>query len=99
MNSLLNEVKRLTKIRSRSKALQSFGEIEFVYAEKDAYPFAYLRSAGDEKILVILNPSDKEVSFKCGHVPKDTLYTLGGDISAENGVITVPKVFAGFYKV
>lgn len=99
VNSLLNEVKRLTKIRSRSKALQSFGEIEFVYAEKDAYPFAYLRSAGDEKILVILNPSDKEVSFKCGHVPKDTLYTLGGDISAENGVITVPKVFAGFYKV
>ncbi|MDE5742134.1 MAG: alpha-glucosidase C-terminal domain-containing protein, partial [Oscillospiraceae bacterium] len=99
VNSLLNEIKRLTKIRSSHKALQSFGEIEFVYAEKDAYPFAYLRSAGEEKILVILNPSDKEVSFKCSHVPKDTLYNLGGDVSAENGTITVPKTFAGFYKV
>ncbi len=98
-NSLLNEVKKLIKIRRSHKALESLGEIEFVFAERNAYPFAYLRSAGDEKILVILNPSDKEVSFKCGYSPKEAVYTFGGDISVSGGSIAVPKCFAGFYRV
>ncbi len=98
-NSLLNEVKKLIKIRRSHKALESLGEIEFVFAEKNEYPFAYLRSAGDEKILVILNPSDKEVSFKCGYSPKEAVYVFGGDISVSGGSIAVPKCFAGFYRV
>ena len=104
-DSLLNEVKKLIKIRRNHKALGSLGEIEFVFAEKNAYPFAYLRSAedaetaGDEKILVILNPSDKETVFKCGYTPKETVYSFGGDISVSGGSITVPKCFAGFYRV
>lgn len=98
-NSLLNEVKKLIKIRRSHKALESHGEIEFVFSEKNEYPFAYPRSAGDEKILVILNPSDKEVSFKCGYSPKEAVYTFGGDISLSGGSIAVPKCFAGFYKV
>ena len=43
--------------------MQSRGEIEFVYAEEKQYPLAYLRSDDKEKILVIINPADREVSF------------------------------------
>lgn len=98
-NSLYNEVRRLTGIRQEHAALQSRGEIEFLYAEKDAYPFAYLRSAGEEKILVIINPAGRETSFACGYVPKEKIYSLTGEISVADGKITVPPCFAGYYAV
>lgn len=98
-NSLFNEIKRLIAVRQSHSALQSKGEIEFLHAEKDKYPFAYLRSSSNEKIIVIINPSDKEVSFSCQYQPKDKLYSFGGDITTKNGKITVPPCFAGFYGI
>lgn len=98
-SSLYREIKRLIGIRQSHAALQSKGEIEFVYAEKNAYPFAYLRSAGDEKILVIINPADREVVFECGYLPKEKVYSLGGDVAVSGGKITVPPCFAGYYRI
>lgn len=98
-NSLYHEVKRLIAIRRSHKALQNMGEIEFVYARKNAYPFAYLRSAEDEHILVVLNPSGEEVSFRCKYTPKEAIYTLGGEISREQGMLVVPPQSAGYYAV
>ena len=103
VNSLYSEIKKLIGIRQSHAALQSKGEIEFLYAEKDAYPLAYLRSRGqadaEEKILVIINPADREVSFDCGYSPKEKLYSFGGEISERVGKITVPPCFAGYYRV
>jgi hypothetical protein len=31
-----------------------------VYAQQDKYPFVYMRVFGGEKILIVLNPSDKQ---------------------------------------
>lgn len=98
-NSLLNEIKKLIVIRQSHTALQSKGEIAFVYAEKNEYPFAYVRSAGEEKILVIINPADREVSFECEYTVKERLYSFGGDIAEANGKITVPPCFAGYYRI
>lgn len=98
-NSLYNEIKRLIAVRQSVPALQSRGRITFVYAERNSYPFAYLRSDENEKILVILNPSADTASFSCQYVPKDTVYSFGGTISYENGIITVPGGFAGFFRV
>ena len=98
-NSLYHEVKKLIEIRLSHISLQSKGGIEFVYAEKDAYPFAYLRVSADEKILVIINPADREVSFECKYFPKEKIYSLGGEIISDNGRITVPPCFAGYYEV
>ncbi|MGN0676103.1 MAG: alpha-amylase family glycosyl hydrolase [Oscillospiraceae bacterium] len=96
-NSLWHEIQRLIRIRQAHKALQSNGEIAFVYAEKNAYPLAYLRSADDEKILVIINPAGREVSFECGYLPKEKIYSFGGEIKAADGRISVPPCFSGFY--
>lgn len=98
-SSLFNEIRRLIGIRQSNKALQSLGEIEFVYAEKDAYPFAYIRSSDEERILVIINPSDREVQFPCGYTPKETLYSFGGAVTADGGSITVPAQSAGYYRI
>ena len=81
------------------KALQSRGEIEFVYAKKDTYPLAYVRTANGEKILVIINPAAREVCFDYETLPKETVYCLGKEVIAENGKITVPAQSAGFYRI
>lgn len=98
-NSLYHEICKLIRIRKEHEALLSNGEIEFVYAEKNAYPFAYLRTGGGEKILVIINPADREASFVCRYVPKRTIYRLGGELSVTDGRILVPACSAGFYEI
>ena len=98
-SSLYHEIKRLIKIRNEHEALQNYGEIEFVYAEENAYPFAYLRSNGDEKILVILNPSNNETSFESRYIPSEKIYSFGAEIVVVNGLIKVPAKSFGFYKV
>lgn len=98
-SSLYNEVKRLIEVRQSHKALQSRGEIEFLYAEKNAYPLVYLRSDGDEKILVIINPSDREVTYDCEFFLKEKIYSVGDGLSVNSGKVHVPPCFAGYYKV
>lgn len=98
-NSLWHEVQHLISIRQSHKALLSKGEIEFVYAEKNAYPLAYVRSADSEKILVIINPADRAVSFESSLSLGECIYSFGGKSSAESGRINVPARSAGFYIV
>lgn len=98
-SSLYHEVKRLIALRQAHPALQSKGEIDFLYAEENTYPFAYIRSASDEKILVILNPSDKDASFACNLSVENELYAFGGKITAAGGQITVPATSYGFFKI
>lgn len=97
--SLRSEIKRLIEFRQAHKALQSKGDIEFIYAEKNAYPLAYLRSSGSEKILVIINPADREASFDCKLTPAETLYSIGGGISSQNGRITAAPRTAVFCRI
>ncbi|MCM1308985.1 MAG: alpha-amylase family glycosyl hydrolase, partial [Butyrivibrio sp.] len=95
--SVYSEVRRLIEIRQAHEALQSRGEIEFVYAEKNAYPLSYIRSGGGEKILVIINPSGREQKFACSFPLSEAIYSIGGAASASDGIITVPPCSAGFY--
>lgn len=112
--SLYHEIQKLIKIRQEHDALQSRGEIEFIYAKKNEYPLAYVRSCAGknqsgEKILVIINPSEKEVSFSCDlkklggasgdstDLLKNTIYTFGGKIKLEGKKIFVAGKSAGFF--
>ena len=98
-DSLYHEIKKLIAVRQAHKALQSKGEIEFVYAEKESYPFAYVRSMEDEKILVVINPSDKEVSFESGLQLGEVIYSYNGEAKAQDGIIAVPAGSASFVRV
>lgn len=98
-NSLLNEVKKLIKIRQSDSALQSRGGIEFVYAEKNKYPLAYIRNDGDNRILVIINPSEKEAAFDCEYKIGETVYSFGKTAVCEKGRLTAAGQSAGFYRI
>ena len=102
-DSLYHEVKKLIAIRQAHPALLSRGEIAFVYARENAYPFAYLRSAGEgkdgEKILVVLNPSDREESFPCDLKTGEVIYRFGGELKTQDGQMTIPACSAVWVKV
>ncbi len=98
-NSLYNEIRRLISIRQSHGALQSKGEIEFLYAKKDVYPLAFVRFNGTEKICVIINPSDKEVTFECGYRLGDAIYQIGEKAVGDGQLIQVAPCSAGWYLV
>ena len=59
-NSLLNKVKELVKLHNTEPALLAFAEFVPVYAEKDKYPLAYIRANGKNRLLVVLNPANRD---------------------------------------
>lgn len=96
-NSLYHEIRRLIGLRRAHKALGNRGEIEFLTTEKNQYPLAYLRSLEDEKILAVINPSDREQQFDSPLLPGKELYRFGEAVTADGTKITVPASSYGFY--
>lgn len=97
--SLYHEVKKLIGVRNEYKALQSNGEIEFIYAEKSKYPLSYVRSTDNQKILVVINPANYDVTFKCDYLLKENIYSLGQDIESSQGTIIAKACSANFYTI
>lgn len=96
-NSLYSEIKRLIRIRREHPALLSRGEIEFVYAEKNEYPLAYVRSAGNEKILVVINPAAREAAFGGDFSAAECIYSFGATAKIGGGKVLAAPMSAGFY--
>lgn len=97
--SLWHEVAKLTALRKANPALCASGGIEFIYCQPEAYPLVYLRTAGDSRILVALNPAAHTVTCPCPHTAKAVLYQHGGPATLENGTLTMPGESAAFLAV
>ena len=95
-NSLWHEIQKLAGIRRNYPALCASGEIEFIYCEPAKYPLVYLRSDGDCKILIALNPSAKEACCPCPYNMGEVIYALGKDITIENGMLHIAGESAAF---
>lgn len=98
-NSLYHEVKKLITVRQSHPALQSRGEIEFVHAEENAYPLAYLRSIDDEQILVIVNPSARSACFNSTLPEGELLYSCGTPAKKEGSTWMAPPCSVTFIKL
>ena len=99
-DSLWNEVHKLITIRQQHSALQSLADIRFVCAAEKQYPLAYVRENEEEKILVYINPSEKEVSFACEEGKNgESIYSFGQPAELEEGKVTVAANSAGFVKI
>lgn len=81
-DSLLNRVRSLIKTRNALQALGADGAFEVVFAEDGRLPFVYTRSKGDQKVMVALNPSGKEVSVD---LPQDALDGVPDALDAPDG--------------
>ena len=97
--SLWREVQKLNRVRHTTPALQAHGGIEFVYCQEDEYPLAYLRTAGRQRVLVIVNPAARETKFLYDGKLGKALYTLNGAPSQAHGIVTVPAASAAFVEV
>lgn len=99
-NSLLNEVKKLIALRLGNEPLCSYGQIEFLYAEENSYPFVYKRTGKEGSILVVLNPSQNEASCKAAVKENcKMIYSNNGAAVINDGTITVPPCSASVFKL
>jgi glycosidase len=104
-NSLLNVVKKLINLHNTEPALLAYAEFVPVYAEKDKYPFAFVRAKGKDRLLVVLNPAGREVqaSFNLNYKMQKPVLILGtGEIApGKNNETTVrlPPVSYSIFRV
>lgn len=99
-DSIYNEVRKLIELRQAHSALKSNGKIEFLYAEKNAYPLVYRRYDDNESIIVAINPSSNAASCRIsGRNIKEILYTNGDAADITDGVLTVPAESVSVFSV
>lgn len=89
-NSLLHEVEDLIEIRKEHSALGNRAAFQLISYE--GYPLVYERKSEDETILVVLNPSSKDVNVDID-LTGDILYSYNGNIISGN---TIPAQSAFF---
>ncbi|WP_309384433.1 alpha-amylase family glycosyl hydrolase [Cerasicoccus frondis] len=63
-DSLLNHIVSMASLRRQYPALQADGNFTVIYGEKEQYPFVFLRSTPEERILIAINPADREVNVQ-----------------------------------
>jgi maltose alpha-D-glucosyltransferase/alpha-amylase len=59
--SLLNYVRQMIKMHGSLDALDADGQFEVAYAEDGKLPFVYTRAKNGQKLLVAINPANREV--------------------------------------
>ena len=84
-DSLLNHIRGLIALRRAHPALGADGEFTPLYAEAHRYPFVYLRTLENERVLVAINPSKDSVnaSFPLADVSQVTA------LLADSAMLTV----------
>ncbi len=91
-DSLLNEIKKLIKIRMEHEALLNTAEIEFINA---GHYMQYDRFTKNERISVIINPSGEECKLK---MKGKLIYSVGKGASLKDGKCIVKGGSACFVK-
>lgn len=105
-NSMLHYVRTLLKLRASSEALGNDGDWKLISDLDAPYPMVYMRSAGNEKYLIVLNPTEKAVTASFPSLGcKSTKIVLGGSSKAKfmtdnkTDKIKIKPVSAVIYKV
>lgn len=96
-NSMLNFTRSLLRLRRQHPALANGADFEVVYAEKEKYPFIYLRTDGDEKILVAVNPSNTECSVPL-HNSDAAKPLIAQGTKIEDGILKMNGVSFGIFQ-
>ncbi len=98
-NSILNELKKLMRIRKSNQALQESAAFEPVFIKESAYPLVYKRVGEDESILVAINPTDKESICLFDEDVGDAIYSFNGEALAKDNTLTVPPCSASYIRI
>ncbi len=102
-DSLLSTVKQLISLRHNSKAFKADGNFTLLYAEKNKYPFIYMRKSGAERFIVALNPSGNECQavFELSS-KKEFQLVMGNELAIETSgkiaTINMPPLSYAIFK-
>lgn len=99
VDSLRAEVKKLIAVRQAHKPLQNLGDIEFISDGSKGKPLAYIRSIGNEKILVVINPSNDAQEISIKNKVSEIVYSFGKEAEIKDNSIKVNGVSALFVAV
>lgn len=106
-NSLLNYTRELIKIRNENPALGNDGDWKLLKGLENPYPMVYERTSGDERCIVVINPTSKKVTTTIpstgktptiigGSYAKGTSYKVNAKKAEDT--ITISPVSAVIYK-
>ncbi len=98
-DSLMGEIKKLILIRQANKPLQSLGEVEFISDGSKGKALSYIRSLADEKILVIINPTDNTAKIKINNQFGEIIYKSGKDVKISGNCCEADPETAAFIKL
>jgi maltose alpha-D-glucosyltransferase/alpha-amylase len=62
--SMLSFTRKLIALKKNCSALKPDAEFQIVYAKANSYPFAFERNGDGQRLLVVLNPSERGQSFE-----------------------------------
>ena len=95
--SILNELKRIIKLRKSNDTLAETADFELLHG---GYPLVYIRKDKTSKILVAINPTDKEKSVAVNGITANKfIYTFGGRADVTNEKISVPPMSASYIQI
>lgn len=106
-NSLLNYTRELIKVRNANAALGNDGDWKLLKGLENPYPMVYERTSGNERCVIVINPTSKKVtttipstgktpSVICGSYAKGTSYKVNAKKAEDT--ITISPVSAVIYK-
>lgn len=81
-SSLLNYVKGLLALRAAVPALGTAGDWQYLSSVDDPYPMVFMRSLGDEKYIIALNPGGRPASAVFDAPAEKAVAVYGTDTSA-----------------
>ena len=96
--SMLNFTRALLKLRRDHPALANTADFQPVYAEKNRYPFIYIRTAGSEQIIVSINPADRSCSVTLNGLNDATPLLVQGAV-LQSGRLDMDPVSFGIFAV
>jgi hypothetical protein len=96
--SMLNFTRALLKLRRDHRALANAADFQPVFAEKDTYPFVYLRTGDTEQILVSINPAAQSCSVRLNGLDNATPLLVQG-AALQGGRLQMDPVSFGIFAV
>jgi maltose alpha-D-glucosyltransferase/alpha-amylase len=96
--SMLNFTRALLKLRRDHRALANAADFQPVYAEKNTYPFVYLRTTDTEQILVSINPAAQSYSVTLNGLDDATPLLVKG-AALQSGRLQMDPISFGIFAV
>jgi maltose alpha-D-glucosyltransferase / alpha-amylase len=99
--SFLNFIRALLKLRRENPALANTAEFQPLYAEKNQYPFVYVRAGTTQRVVVAINPAAKPCTVNLEEIVKlgSARPLLGQGASLYDGGLEMDPVSFGIFAI